>query len=227
MKTSESIIKFAAAFAKAQGEIGSAHKDAKNPHFGSKYADLASVTDAIRPAAAKHGIAFFQDGTLVETNKILLTTRVIHESGEWVEHEMLMPVAKVDPQGFGSAMTYARRYALQAAFGVAPAEDDGNAATGTSSKAPYTPSTPAKAAYKPAAPIAVAKPPAVATPAAVASTPPANLADMVGNGEAAAKAGLPAYQQFWTGLTVADKNALGTAQHEKWKATATAVKIAA
>ena len=231
MKTSESITKFAAAFAKAQGEIGSAHKDAKNPHFGSKYADLASVTDAIRPSAAKYGIAFFQDGTLVEGNKILLTTRVIHESGEWIEHEMLMPVAKVDPQGFGSAMTYARRYALQAAFGVAPAEDDGNAATGHAPKAPYTPSAPAKPAYKPSTPSVPAKPatPAVTakpeTPAA--TTPPDNLADLVGRGEAAAKQGLESYQKFWTAQSVADKKVIGAAQHDKWKATALAVKVAA
>ena len=218
MKTSESITKFALAFAKAQGEIGNAHKDAKNPHFNSKYADLASVVDAIRPAAAKHGIAFFQDGTLVETNKILLTTRVIHESGEWIEHEMLMPVAKVDPQGFGSAMTYARRYALQAAFGVAPAEDDGNAASGVQPKQQY--SAPAKPAYT-----APAKP--AATPAAMPTPtqPPANLADLVAEGEAASKAGAPAYKKFWAARTAEDKSAIGEAQHKKWVNAAVLVKI--
>ena len=218
MKTSESITKFALAFVAAQAEITGASKNKANPAFKSNFADLQSVTDAIRPAAAANGLAYFQDGTLTEDSKLLLTTRVIHESGEWVEYEMRMPIAKLDPQGFGSALTYARRYSLSAAFGVAPEDDDGNAATGVQAK-------PAQSSCS--APARPATPAVIAKPAAVASTPPANLADLFGNGEAAAKAGLPAYQKFWTGLTVADKNALGTAQHDKWKAVATAVKIAA
>ncbi|MDQ2823597.1 MAG: ERF family protein [Pseudomonadota bacterium] len=218
MKTSESIIKFAPAFVKAQAEISGASKDKANPAFKSKYADLQSVTDAIRPAAAAHGLAYFQDATMTEDSKLLLITRVIHESGEWVEYEMRMPIAKLDPQGFGSAMTYARRYSLSAAFGVAPEDDDGNAASGVQAKpAPYN-TTPARVATPPV----VAKP---ATPAA--TTPPANLADMVMNGETAAKAGLPAYEKFWKSLTVVEKNALGVPQHDKWKALASLAKVAA
>lgn len=224
MKTSPSITEFAKAFVKAQAEISGASKDSSNPAFKSKYADLESVTDAIRPAAAKHGLGYLQDGTLTDDGKLLLTTLVLHESGEWIEYEMKMPISKLDPQGFGSAMTYGRRYSLSAAFGVAPEDDDGNAATGVQAKpAQSTFSAPAR----PATPAVIAKPAVVAKPAAVASTPPANLADLAGNGEAAAKAGLPAYQKFWTGLTAADKNVIGAPQHDKWKTLATAVKIAA
>lgn len=225
MKTSESITKFALAFVKAQAEISGASKDKNNPAFKSKYADLQSVTDAIRPAAAAHGLAYLQDGTMTEDGKqLLLITRLIHESGEWVEFEMRMPLTKLDAQGYGSTLTYGRRYSLSAAFGVAPEDDDGNAATGAQAKpAQSTYSAPAR----PATPAVIANPAVVAKPAAVASTPPANLADLVGNGEAAAKAGLPSYQKFWTGLAAADKNVIGAPQHEKWKTIATAVKIAA
>lgn len=219
MKTSESTLKISAAFVKAQGEITGAIKDSNNPAFKSKYADFSSVTDAIRPAAAKHGLGFLQEGTMVPGNQLVLTTRIIHESGEWFESEMLMPFTKQDAHGLGSLMTYGKRYALSAFFGVSAEEDDdGNAATGVQAKpAPYN-STPARAAT-PAAP---AKP-----AASVPTTPPGNLADLVGNGETAAKAGLPSYQKFWTGLTAADKNTLGVPQHEKWKAIATAAKVAA
>jgi hypothetical protein len=141
MKTSDSIIKIAPAFVKAQAEISGASKDSSNPAFKSKYANLESVTDAIRPAAAKQGLAYFQDATMLDGSRLMLTTRVIHESGEWLEFEMIMPISKLDPQGFGSAMTYGRRYSLSAAFGVAPEDDDGNAATGAAPKPAYQSNT--------------------------------------------------------------------------------------
>lgn len=240
MKTSESILKFAAAFAKAQGEIGNAHKDAKNPHFGSNYADLASVVDAARPALSAHGIAFMQDGTLVEGNRILLITRLIHESGEWIETEMLMPVSKIDPQGFGSAMTYARRYSLQAICGVAPSEDDGNAATGVAAKAPYSPpakaaySAPAKPAYsapaKPATPAVPAKPAATtgaqAAPAKPELSPQEKQAVLDGAKTAAAKGG-DAYKTYANGLNNSQKRAMGKEAHEAFLANAMAVNVPA
>lgn len=230
---SESFSKFAAAFVKAQSKISGASKDKNNPAFKSKYADLESVTDAIRPAAAEFGLAYFQSPTLTEDGKLYLVTTIIHESGEWLRHEMIMPISKMDPQGFGSAMTYARRYALSAAFGVAPEDDDGNAASGVTPKPAYTSNAPAKPAYSaPAKPAytAPAKPATPATPAAAApaaSAPPDNLADLIADGAAAAKRGMPAYETFFMGLSTADKKAIGGAQHDKWKALADAVKAAA
>lgn len=129
MNSSESIMALAAALAKAQGAMAGAIKDAINPHLKSKYADLASVVDAVRPALAPHGLSFVQVchewdiGAQVETI-------ILHESGEWLScGKVSVPAMKADAQGFGSALTYARRYGLSAAFGVAPEDDDGHAAT--------------------------------------------------------------------------------------------------
>jgi hypothetical protein len=126
---SDSIANLAAALAKAQPLIEGAIKDKTNPHFRSQYADLGNVIDAIRPAIAQHGLSFIQRchdnefGAKVETV-------ILHESGEWYSAGTIaIPASKQDAQGFGSALTYARRYSLSAAFGVAPEDDDGNAAT--------------------------------------------------------------------------------------------------
>lgn len=118
-----------AAFVKAQAEIEKASKDKENPHFRSKYADLGAVVDAIKPALEKHGLAFLQKFHH-DDNGIAVETIIIHESGETMSNGVLrVPATKKDAQGFGSACTYARRYSLQAAFGVAPEDDDGNAAS--------------------------------------------------------------------------------------------------
>lgn len=129
MNSSESIVGLAKALAKAQAAMAGALKDAINPHLKSKYADLASVVDAVRPALAPHGLSFIQVchewdiGAQVETI-------ILHESGEWLScGKVSVPAMKADAQGFGSALTYARRYGLSAAFGVAPEDDDGHAAT--------------------------------------------------------------------------------------------------
>ena len=126
--------KICAAFVKAQAEIEKAVKEKNNPHFRSKYADLGAVVDAIKPALEKYGLGFFQkfhedhEGVTVETI-------IVHESGETLSNGVLsVPATKKDAQGFGSATTYARRYSLQAAFGVAPEDDDGNAASNSAPK---------------------------------------------------------------------------------------------
>lgn len=216
MKTSDSILKISQAFVKAQSTITAALKDSLNPAFKSKYADLSSVTDAIRPAAAANGLAYLQSATMVGTNQLELTTRIIHESGEWFEFDMLMPMPKSDAHGFGSIQTYGRRYALSSIFGCVADDDDGNAATGVAVKPAYTPSVPAK----PAVP---------AAPAAKALVPPApdNLVELVMTGDIAAKAGLSAYQTFWTARSNAEKTAIGTVQHDKFKAVASKVRVPA
>jgi hypothetical protein len=128
----------AAAFVKAQKEFGPALKSAVNPAFqrngkGGRYADLASCVEAVIDALNKHGIALMQQN--VECNDgVIVQTMFVHESGETIYSGQLhVPAAKQDPQGYGSALTYARRYSLMTACGIAPEDDDGNAAVKPSS----------------------------------------------------------------------------------------------
>lgn len=130
--------KVAAALVKAQKEFGPALKSSTNPHFKSRYADLAACVEAVVDALNNNGIALTQrvspcdDGVIVETV-------FIHESGEIINCGQLhVPAAKQDPQGYGSALTYARRYSLMAACGIAPEDDDANAA----SRRPSAPAQP-------------------------------------------------------------------------------------
>lgn len=125
MKTSESLSKIAPALLKAQAAITFAVKDAVNGHLKNRYADLSSVIEAIKPALNDAGIAFVQSGSPSEDGKLHMTTRLIHESGEWMQDTLVMPLPKQDPQGYGSAMTYARRYALAAITGLYQDDDDG------------------------------------------------------------------------------------------------------
>lgn len=130
MKTSDSIAALASALAKAQGEIDTAKKDANNPHFKTKYADLASVWDACRDALSKNGIAVVQAPGTDDSGAVTMTTTLAHSSGEWMSSTMACRPAKPDAQSIGSVITYLRRYALSSMVGVAPEEDDGNAASG-------------------------------------------------------------------------------------------------
>ena len=134
-----------AALVKAQAEMGNAPKDGKNPHFKSNYATLQSVVDTIKPILAKHGLGYTQ--TFHEhTGGIAVETVILHESGQQISNGVLrVPATKQDAQGYGSAITYARRYSLQTAVGIAPEDDDdGNAACAPSN-------APKKPAPKPAA----------------------------------------------------------------------------
>lgn len=118
----------ASAMAAAFAEIEAATKSANNPHFKTKYADLGAVIDAVKPPLIKHGLFFTQrchpcdNGVSVET--------VLHHAGgeELSLGTLYVPANKQDAQGFGSALTYARRYGLMTAFGVPAEDDDGNAA---------------------------------------------------------------------------------------------------
>ena len=128
MLTSDSIKELATALAKAQAEITDAKKDATNPHFNKQYADLASIWDACRAALTKNGISVVQMTRPSDAQEVVVITRLCHSSGEWMQGELALPVTKGDAQGYGSALTYARRYALAAAVGVAPEDDDAQAA---------------------------------------------------------------------------------------------------
>lgn len=116
-----------AALAAAQMEMGKAIKDSANPAFKSKYADLASVMDACMGALNRNGIAVFQP-TIDEDGARYVKTILAHVSGETLECRVPLIVQKNDMQGYGSAVTYARRYGLMGMAGIAPEDDDGNAA---------------------------------------------------------------------------------------------------
>jgi len=121
--------KFAAAFVKAQKQFGKALKTSTNPHFRSKYADLSSCIDAVLGALNDNGIGFMQR-TYECKDGVLLETIFVHDSGEVMECGMLhVPASKMDAMGFGSALTYARRYSILTATGLAPEDDDGVAAS--------------------------------------------------------------------------------------------------
>jgi hypothetical protein len=153
----------AAALVKAQKEFGPALKTSTNPHFRSRYADLSACVEAVIDALNNNGIYLMQ---LTDEHEggVKVSTTFIHESGEQLSGGTLfMPATKHDAQGFGSALSYARRYSLMAACGIAPEEDDGNHATKT---APV------------AAPKAMPKPVAK-TPEAPPPAPPAKMGNVV------------------------------------------------
>ena len=119
----------ASAFVKAQKAFGPALKTNTNPHFRSKYADLSACVEAVIDALNENGIALVQQCHESQTG-VIVETMFLHESGESMSCGSLhVPAAKQDPQGYGSALTYARRYSLMAACGIAPEDDDGNAAS--------------------------------------------------------------------------------------------------
>lgn len=137
MARSQEINELAAALVAAQAEFSAVPKGSNNPFFKSKYAALPDVVASASPVLAKHGLAVtqgisfqqgFSDGADVLHDT--LTTSLIHKSGQWIESEMPLHLPKQDPQGQGSAVTYARRYAYMAILGlVADDDDDGNAAS--------------------------------------------------------------------------------------------------
>ncbi|MFA4871290.1 MAG: ERF family protein [Pedobacter sp.] len=133
MRQSESIKEIATALARAQGQIEGARKDANNPFFHNDYADLSSVWDACRQPLSDNGLSVSQT-TDISEGQLVLNTTLLHSSGEWIEGIYPINPIKNDPQGYGSAITYARRYTLSAIVGVAPKDDDGNVASGVGDK---------------------------------------------------------------------------------------------
>lgn len=121
----------ATALVKAQRAFAPALKTSTNPHFRSRYADLAACVEAVIDSLNANGIALIQR-THDSDNGVAVETLFVHESGETITGGILhVPAAKQDPQGYGSALTYARRYSLMAACGIAPEDDDANAAQRT------------------------------------------------------------------------------------------------
>jgi hypothetical protein len=128
MNKSESIANLAKALSLAQQMMGPALKDKANPFFKSHYADLSSVISAIREPLSTNGLSYVQLMAPTEGNEVSIETVLMHESGEWVSSVTVIPVSKADAQGYGSAITYAKRYGLQGMTGCPSEDDDGNAA---------------------------------------------------------------------------------------------------
>ena len=133
MNTSETLSKLAPALVKAQAAMAGATKSAANPFFQSKYANLEEVIRVVKEPFAANGLSFVQfpisgEGTAG------VETIILHESGEFISNEFLLKCSKADPQGMGSAITYARRYGLQSACGIPSEDDDGNAASAPTPK---------------------------------------------------------------------------------------------
>lgn len=124
MKTSESCQKIIAALIAAQKQIKHAVYNSVNPHHKNKYANLQSVIEAIKYPLLDNNIAFFQLPGLCDDSKLVLTTRLTHESGEYIECTTSCTLPKNDPHGYGSALTYLRRYSLSSLCGLYADEDD-------------------------------------------------------------------------------------------------------
>jgi hypothetical protein len=130
MKTSDNVDKIIPAFIAFQADMPSVPKDGNNPHFKSKYATLGAITEATRPHLAKHGLGHTQFMSNKDGYQ-LIVTRIMHTSGQWMEDDgYILNPTKNDPQGMGSAVTYARRYTLGASLGIITEDDDdGNKAS--------------------------------------------------------------------------------------------------
>lgn len=135
MNHSENINEIMPALIKARGQFKAAIKDASNPHFKSAYATLDSVVDAVNDALLNNEILLTQPTSVDDNGTTILHTRFLHTSGQWVGSTYPVYPVKRDPQGEGSALTYARRYALMSLAGIAPEDDDGNAATDSAQQA--------------------------------------------------------------------------------------------
>ena len=136
MKRSDEINELAKAMAAFQGEVKQPKKDADNPFFKSKYVPFEAVVAAVSKEAPKHGLSFTQWPTMNEGGRIGVTTLLMHTSGQWMEFDpIFMKLEKDTAQAAGSVISYLKRYALSAAFGIASDEDDdGNEASKPSDK---------------------------------------------------------------------------------------------
>lgn len=187
MRTSDDIGALASALAKAQGELKNIEKGKVNPHFKSRYADIADGLEVIRPVLSKHALSVVQVTTVnADTGMFYLVTRLMHSSGQWIEATYPLPVGKAQEQG--SAITYARRYSLFSLVGTAGTDedDDGNAANTAA---------PAKPVVKP-----VAK--------ANSKVSAAHKETLITEGKAAAQNGTDGLRDWWTALPQEDRASL-------------------
>jgi hypothetical protein len=194
MTTSDAINEIAAALAKAQAEMGGAIKDSANPFFKSKYADLSSVREAVNGPLTKHGIAVVQSPS-TQGAVVSVATMLIHTSGQWIRGEVGCTAKDDSPQAVGSAITYLRRYALQSFAGVAPEDDDGEAAHGRG---------PAKAVTVPIIPRVVSS--------------PAGFDDWLIDLGIVAANGTAALEKAWKGSKADYRQHLTTFAPQKWAA---------
>lgn len=135
MKTSTNISNLTKALLKAQSQMGAAKKDAKNPFFKSSYADLPTVMEVVKGPLNEAGIVVLQPASHQDGKNFITTTLIHGESGEWMSSETEVVSAKAnDPQAFGAAQTYARRFGLQAMLFIPAEDDDGNTAAGRTTK---------------------------------------------------------------------------------------------
>ncbi len=189
MRTSEQVNEISAALAKAQARIEGAIKDKTNPAFRQKYADLGAVWDAIRAPMTDNGLSVTQELGNAD-GRVSCSTTLWHASGQWMAFDPFgLPVGKQDAQGFGSAATYVRRYSLMAAAGIAPIDDDGQAATVKREE--------------------------------VRQEAPAAL---LASAAAAASCGIETFQEFWKGISSAERTAIGSVEKERLKAVAGAAQ---
>ena len=138
MQKSDSIAEIAAAMAKAQACLRPAKKDSVNPHYKSRYADLASVMEACRDALAANDLSVVQAPLDTMPGYASLETMILHKSGEWLATTASCKLSRDDAQGYGSALTYLRRYCLAAMLGIAQDDDDGETASRRSDETPKT-----------------------------------------------------------------------------------------
>lgn len=174
MKMSDEIAEFAAAFAKAQGMIENARRDRENTYFKNKFADLASIREAIREPMAVNDLSMLQFPRTRE-NGVEIETMLLHKSGQYMSETTFWPAGKADVHGLASALTYGRRQSAMAILGVAPDDDDdGNAA--------------------------VEKPPLMRNgdPIPVPGKAPDTNSELYKQADIAAKAGSDALRIFWT-----------------------------
>lgn len=145
MRTSDDIGHISAALVAVHGKLENVAKDSTNPHFKNHYASLGAILEAVRPVLAAHDLAVVQGLGSLESNALLISTRLLHKSGQWIETTTAVPLGKLDAQSVGSAATYGRRYALAGILSLAQVDDDGEEAAAPT-RAPQRTKPQAKAA---------------------------------------------------------------------------------
>jgi hypothetical protein len=211
MNQSECIAELSAALAKAQAVMEGAAKDSANPFFKSKYADLSAVWDACRKPLTDNGLSVVQTADFMpdHPDMVCIETVLCHSSGEWIRGRLAVKPVKADPQSVGSCITYLRRYSLQSMVGIAPEDDDGNAASGNEGK---------KEAKK-------AEPPKAKTPQpkqeqqAPAPEPPCEYPEFADPAPPHLKPGSPLHKKIEASITEAgmDRDSFKTWLYEKGK----------